>query len=108
LNEELLALKNSTPEIDLSNFLTKNFLFKEGDIDKSIEIDKGHTVTEKTNIYLGGTFKGIDPISDSKNIIIGYGSFTKLPHSIILGTQAYTDGYQCITIGNSSIGKSYW
>jgi hypothetical protein len=45
LNEELLLLKTSFP--DLSTFLTKDFLYKEGDITKNIEIDKGYDGTKK-------------------------------------------------------------
>jgi hypothetical protein len=70
LNEELLLLKNyvdsGISEIDLSKFLTKDFLFKEGDVDKNIEIDKGHAGTEKTSIYLGGDYQGNEQLNDNK------------------------------------------
>jgi hypothetical protein len=109
LNEKLLSLKDyidtTLSGIDLSNFLTKDALFKEGNVNKNIEIDKGYIYNpenlEKSSIYLGGGYQGGQSYEE-RNIVIGYGVYSKMAYSIVLGTEAYTDGYQTVTIGDSA------
>jgi hypothetical protein len=109
LNEKLLSLKDyidaTLSRIDLSNYLTNDKVFKEGNVNKNIEIDKGYVFDsgnlEKSSIYLGGSYKGGQSYKE-RNIVIGYGAYSKMAYSIVLGTQAFAEGYQTVTIGDSA------
>jgi hypothetical protein len=66
LNEKVLSLKDyidsSLAGFDLSHFLTKEQVFKDGDLEKNIEIGKknppeSYTI-ENSDVYIGGNYKG--------------------------------------------------
>jgi hypothetical protein len=112
LNEKLLSLKDyidssipeipEIPEIDTSQFITKDKVFKDGNLEKNIEIDKGNVGTEKTNIYLGGSYQRVSQYADISNNVTGYGAIAKFYDSAVLGINAHSGGAQNVTIGNAA------
>jgi hypothetical protein len=100
LNEKVLSLKDYINTIisgfDLSHFLTKDQVFKDGDLEKNIEIGKKNPPeiynTENSNVYMGGDFKGSVDVFNTNNTVLGIGSYCKRNENVVVGTNAYSIG----------------